>query len=155
MFKSNSSRSAQLKAESWLLKLRNNEQHWGNQSLSALLALSLSSSGSWSASSIEGQLAIKQVDINFLYDRVRQGDAEIYSDRLIPVTVTLMSLCRHPTNYSDYALLGIQIPINANSPLKHNLMNAIYSLRWNVRSAQVHKRFYIRVRNAGCLWRRR
>ena len=112
LLKPDSNYSALLRAESWLLKLRNSEQHWGNQSLLALLALSRSSSGSWNASSIEGQLAIKQVDIDFLYDRVRQGDAEIYSDRLISLAVTLTSLCRHPANYYDYDLLGtnIQLP---------------------------------------------
>lgn len=99
-----------LNAETWILKLRNSEQHWGNQSTAlALLALSHSSTGSWNLTSIEGQLAVKQVDIDFLYDRVRKGDSEIYSDRLVSLAVTLTSLCRQPGNYYDYDLLGIQI----------------------------------------------
>ena len=100
-------------SESWILVTETSQQ-WtalGKSISLSLLALSRSSSGSWNASSIEGQLAIKQVDIDFLYDRVRQGDAEIYSDRLISLAVTLTSLCRHPANYYDYDLLGTNIQI--------------------------------------------
>ena len=38
--------------------------------------------------------------------QIRYGELELYSDRLIPLAVTLTSLCRSPAHYYDYDLLG-------------------------------------------------
>nr|CAH0110979.1 unnamed protein product [Daphnia galeata] len=91
-------------ATQWLLNRRNSQLDWGHlNNAPALLALSQSTY--FNSSLPEFQLAIKQLDINFLLDRLRHGDLELYSDRLIPLAVTLTSLCRSPTHYYEYDLL--------------------------------------------------
>ncbi|EFX87209.1 cobalamin-binding-like protein [Daphnia pulex] len=92
------------RAAQWLLNRRNSQLHWGHLSNSQVL-LALSQSDYFNSSLPEFQLAIAQLDINFLLDRLRVGDLELYSDRLIPLAVTLTSLCRSPTHYYDYDLL--------------------------------------------------
>uniref|UniRef100_A0A0N8EDF1 Uncharacterized protein n=1 Tax=Daphnia magna TaxID=35525 RepID=A0A0N8EDF1_9CRUS len=92
------------RAVTWLLNRRNSQLHWGRLVNSQTL-LALSRSGVFNSSLPEFQLAIKQVDIDFLLDRLRHGELELYSDRLIPLAVSLTSLCRSPTHYYDYDLL--------------------------------------------------
>lgn len=54
----------------WLLNRRNNELHWGRM-LNSQVLLALSRSEVFDSSLPEFQLAIKQVDIDFLFDRLR------------------------------------------------------------------------------------
>ncbi|KAI9557916.1 cobalamin-binding-like protein [Daphnia sinensis] len=92
------------RAASWLLNRRNSQLHWGRLVNSQAL-LALSRSDVFNSSLPEFQLAIKQVDLDFLLDRLRHGELELYSDRLIPLAVSLTSQCRSPTHYYDYDLL--------------------------------------------------
>ncbi|XP_057380179.1 uncharacterized protein CG3556-like [Daphnia carinata] len=92
------------RAASWLLNRRNRQWHWGRLVNSQAL-LALSRSEVFNSSLPEFQLAIKQVELDFLLDRLRHGELELYSDRLIPLAVSLTSLCHSPTHYYDYDLL--------------------------------------------------
>ena len=59
------------RAADWILARRNiADGHWG-KSVNPLALLAMSNSPGWDANTPEAQVALKQMDIDFLFDRLK------------------------------------------------------------------------------------
>ena len=99
------STSSVARAGSWIRRMRNENFSWGAGNELALFALSRDPS--WNASEPENVISFQHVDIDFLWQRIKDPDQQHFSwNQRAHLAQMLIAHCRNPSDYYGFDLLG-------------------------------------------------